>query len=74
MVKFSSSAWAARGFSGSNPGHGHGTAHRATLRQHPTWHNWKDSQLKMHNYVPRGFGEKKEKIKIFKVEEGGHGC
>ena len=42
---------AAQCFVGSNPGRGHGTAHQTTWRQHPT----------CHNYVPGGFGEKKEK-------------
>ena len=30
---------AAQCFVGSNPGHGHGTAHQTTLRQRPTCHN-----------------------------------
>ena len=30
---------AAQCFVGSNPGHGHGTAHQTTLRQCPTCHN-----------------------------------
>ena len=30
---------AAQCFVGSNPGHGHGTAHQATLRQRSTCHN-----------------------------------
>ena len=30
---------AAQCFVGSNPGHGHGTARQATLRQRPTCHN-----------------------------------
>ena len=30
---------AAQGFTGSDPGHGHGTTHRATLRRHPTTEN-----------------------------------
>ena len=30
---------AAQCFLGSNPGHGHGTAHQTTLRQRPTCHN-----------------------------------
>ena len=30
---------AAQGFVSSDPGHGHGTAHRATLRRRPTCHN-----------------------------------
>ena len=29
----------------SDPGHGHGTAHQAMLRWHPTQHNQKDLQL-----------------------------
>ena len=38
-VKFVRSASAAQGFTGSDPGHGHGTARQAMLRQHPTCHN-----------------------------------
>ena len=66
VVKFVRSASVAQGFTGSNPGHGHDTAHQALLKWHPTCHNWKNPQLKIHNYVPGGFWEKKEKIKIFK--------
>ena len=33
------SASVAQGFTGLDPGHGHGTAHQATLRQCPTCHN-----------------------------------
>ena len=47
----------------SNPGCGHGTAHRATLRRRPTYHSWKDPQLRVYNYVPESFREKKEKNK-----------
>ena len=54
---------AAQGFIGSNPGRGHGTTHRATLRRRPTRHSWRDPQLRIHNYVPGGFGEKKGKRK-----------
>ena len=39
VVKFAYSASAAQGFAGSNPAHGHGTAHQAMLRQRPTSHN-----------------------------------
>ena len=39
VVKFAHSAWAAQGFTGSNPGHGCGTAHQAMLKQRPTCHN-----------------------------------
>ena len=52
---------AAQCFVGLNPGHGHGTAHQTTLRRHPTCHKWKDPQQRIYNYVPGGFGEKKEK-------------
>ena len=54
---------AAQGFVGSNPGRGHGTAHQATLRQRPTYQNWKDPQQRIYNHVLGGFWEKKEKIK-----------
>ena len=39
VVKFMRSTLAAQGFAGSDPGHGHGTAHQAVLRQHPKCHN-----------------------------------
>ena len=52
-------------FVGSNPGHGHGTAHQTTLRQRATCYNWKDPQRRIYNYVLGGFEEKKEKIKSF---------
>ena len=39
VVKFARSASAAQGFAGSDPGRGHGTAHQAMLRQHPTCHS-----------------------------------
>ena len=51
---------AAQGFSGWDPGCGHGTAHQATLRQHPTCHNKKDPQLKYTTMYSGGFGEKKQ--------------
>ena len=57
---------AAQCFVSSNPGRGHGTAHQTTLRQRPTCHNYKNPQRRIHNYVPGGFGEKKEKIKSLK--------
>ena len=44
VVKFACSTAVAQGFAGSDPGHGHGTAHQAVLRQHPTCHNQKDPQ------------------------------
>ena len=51
--------------SGLNPGRGHGTAHQAMLRQRLTCRNWKDPQLKIHNYVPGALGRRR-KNKIFK--------
>ena len=55
MVKFVHSASAAQGFTSLDPGHGHGTAHQATLRQ-------RHSQLEC-TTVLGGFGEKKKKKK-----------
>ena len=72
MVKFVHSAWAAQGFTRSDPGRGHGTAHQA-MRQHPTQHSQKDPQLKIHNYVlGRGQGGtlgRKRKDKILKKKK-----
>ena len=39
VVEFTHSASVARDFASSDSGWGHGTAHQATLRQHPTCHN-----------------------------------
>ena len=39
VVKFVHSALAAQDFASSDPGHGHGIAHQAMLRRHPTCHN-----------------------------------
>ena len=67
VVKFTCSASVAQGFAGSDPGLRHGTIHQATLRQHPTCHNYKSPQLKIYNYVLGGFGRKrKNKKKILK--------
>ena len=46
VVKFARSTSTAQSFAGSDPGHGHGTAHQAMLRRHPTQHNQRDPQLK----------------------------
>ena len=63
MVKFVRSASAAQGFAGSDPGHGHGTAHSSG-------HDGAASHMpqleglttkKVYNYVLGVFGEKKEK-------------
>ena len=46
MVKFLSSPSVAEGFTSLDPGRGHGTtAHQAMLRQCPTCHNQRHSQL-----------------------------
>ena len=60
---------AAQCFVGSGPGRGHGTARRAALRRRPACHNWRDPQQRVYSYVPGGFGEKKEKNKIFKKKK-----
>ena len=57
---------AARGFVGSNPGRGHGTTHQTTLRQRPTYHNYKDPQRRIYNYVLGALGRKRKKIKSLK--------
>ena len=53
VVNFARSAAAAHG---SDPGRGHGTARQATLRQHPTSHNWKDLQLRYTTVYRGGLG------------------
>ena len=68
VVKFARSSLAAQGFTGSDPGHGHGTAHQAILRQHPTRHKWKDLQLKTYNYIGGALGRKR-KNKILKKKK-----
>ena len=45
VVKFAHSASPAQGFSGLDPGHGHGTAHQPMVRRRPTCHNQRHSQL-----------------------------
>ena len=57
MVKFTRSASAAQGFTGSHPGHGPGTGHQIMLRRHPTKPGL---TTKIYNYVLGGFGEKKK--------------
>ena len=58
FVRFASVAW---GFTGSDPGRGHSTTHWAMLRQCPTWHNQRRSQLEYTTMYWGGFGEKKKK-------------
>ena len=53
----------AQGFTSSDPGHGHGTAHQAMLRWRPTWHNQRRSQLEYTIMYLGGFREKKKKKK-----------
>ena len=79
MVKFARSASAAQGFAGLDPGRGHGTAHQATLRQHPICHNQKNPQLDCTTMYWGGFGGKKKKkddwqqmlaqVPIFKIKK-----
>ena len=45
VVKLESSTSGAQGFAGSDPGCRRGTARQAMLRQHPTQHNQRHSQL-----------------------------
>ena len=61
VVKSVSSASAAQGFTGSDPGRRHDTTHQAMLRQRPTCHNQKDLQLEYTTMHWGGFGEKKKK-------------
>ena len=62
MVEFAHSTSAAQGLAGLDPGCRHSTAHQAMLRWHPTCHNWKNSQLKMYNYVHGALGRKKKNL------------
>ena len=55
------SALAARGFASLDPGYGPRTAHQAMLRQHPTWPNQKDPQLKYTTMYWGALGRKREK-------------
>ena len=63
MVKFTRSTLVPQGFTSSNPGRGHGTAHQAMLMWRPTCHNQKRPTARIYNYVLGGFGEKKEEKK-----------
>ena len=66
VVAFARSALVAQRFAGWDPGRGTGAACGAMLGWCPTCHNQKDPQLKIYNYVPEGFREKKKKNKILK--------
>ena len=84
MVKFLCSVSVAWDFTGSDPGCGHGTADQAMLRQCPTQHNQRNSQLEYTTMYWGALGrrrikEKKEEwqqmlaqVPIFKkrVQEG----
>ena len=63
MVKFTRSASAAQVFTGSDTGHGHGTARQATLRWRPTCHNQKHPQLEYTTMYWGDLGIKKQKKK-----------
>ena len=62
VVKFTCSALVVQGFASSDPGHGHGTAHQshAEAASHMPQLEGPTTK-KIYNYVPGGFGEKKEK-------------
>ena len=55
--------WRLGGFAGSDPGRGHGIAHQASLRRHPTCHNQRDSQLKYTAMYWGDLGRKSRKKK-----------
>ena len=62
VVKLVCSTSAAQGFASLNPGQGRGMAHQAMLRWRPHMPQLEGPTTeKIHNYVPGGFGEKKEK-------------
>ena len=64
VVKFVHSALVAQGFIHLDPGHGHGTTHQAMLRQHPTEHNQRHSQLE-YTAVSEGlWGEEEGKKRL----------
>ena len=63
VFKFGHSTAVAQAFAGSDLGRGHGTASQATLRWHPTCHNYKDLQLRYTTMYQGGFGEIKQEKK-----------
>ena len=63
MGKFARPASAAQGFAGSDPGHGHGTAHQAMPRWVSHIAQAEGPATKICNYLLGGFGEKKKKKK-----------
>jgi len=69
VVEFPCPASAAQGW---DPGQGHGTAHQAMLRGHPTWHNQKVLRL---GYTTMNWGgEVGEKKKGKKKKKIGNRC
>ena len=71
MVNFELSASVAQGFTGSNAGPGHGTAHQAMLRQHPTQHNQRHSQLCTGGLWGEKEGKKKKERRLATVVSSG---
>ena len=63
VVKFAGSALAAQDFTGSDPGCRHGTAHQAMLRQRPTQHNQRHSQLEYTTIYRGALGRRRRKTK-----------
>ena len=63
VVKFACSISAAQGFTGSDPGRGHGTAHQAMLEVASHIAQPEGPTSRIYNYVLGGFGDKKKKKK-----------
>ena len=62
VVKLVHSDLASQGFTGSDPGHRHGTAHQAMLGWHPTRHNQKVLKLEYIQLCTGGlWGDEDEK-------------
>ena len=61
MLKFACSTSAARGFAGSDLGHGHGTSGHAEAASHMP--QLEGPTTRIYNYVLGGFGGKKEEKK-----------
>ena len=61
VVEFAPCASVAKGFAGSDPGRRHGRARQAEEASHIA--QLEGPTTRIHNYVLRSFGEKKEKFK-----------
>ena len=63
MVRFALSPLAAQGFTSSDPGRGHGTAHQAHAEAASHMAQPEEPTTRIYNYVLGGFGEKPKKRK-----------